>query len=44
MPSRGAQAGCVGYFVLIAGKQAPYFGRKGVIPVEHFPQPSADRP
>jgi uncharacterized protein YbcV (DUF1398 family) len=37
-------AGCVGYFVQIAGKQAQYFGRKGEIHIEHFPKPAADRP
>lgn len=30
-------AGCVGYFVLLAGRQAQYFGRKGEIHVEKFP-------
>ena len=30
-------AGCVGYFVLIAGRQAIYFGRNGESHVEPFP-------
>ncbi len=30
-------AGCVGYFVLIQGRKALYFGRKGEIHVEPFP-------
>lgn len=30
-------AGCVGYFVLIAGRQVQYFGRRGETHVEHFP-------
>jgi uncharacterized protein YbcV (DUF1398 family) len=34
-------AGCVGYFVLIAGRKALYFGRKGEIHMEMFPAPSA---
>ncbi|HUX43904.1 MAG TPA: hypothetical protein VMV57_04055 [Terracidiphilus sp.] len=33
-------AGCVGYFVLIAGRQAQYFGRKGEMRVEKFPAPA----
>jgi uncharacterized protein YbcV (DUF1398 family) len=33
-------AGCVGYFVLLAGRQAQYFGRKGEIHVEKFPAPA----
>lgn len=32
-----SNAGCVGYFVWIAGRQAQYFGRKGEIHVERFP-------
>jgi uncharacterized protein YbcV (DUF1398 family) len=32
-------AGCVGYFVQIAGRQALYFGRKGEVFVEPFPSP-----
>jgi uncharacterized protein YbcV (DUF1398 family) len=30
-------AGCVGYFVQIAGRCAVYFGRQGESHVEHFP-------
>ncbi len=30
-------AGCVGYFVQIAGRCVIYFGRKGESHVEHFP-------
>jgi uncharacterized protein YbcV (DUF1398 family) len=30
-------AGCVGYFVLIAGKCVQYFGRRGEIHTEWFP-------
>jgi uncharacterized protein YbcV (DUF1398 family) len=30
-------AGCVGYFVLITGRRAIYFGRNGDSHVEHFP-------
>ena len=30
-------AGCVGYFVHIAGRHAVYFGRKGEQHVERFP-------
>jgi uncharacterized protein YbcV (DUF1398 family) len=30
-------AGCVGYFVLLTGRQVQYFGRKGEIHVETFP-------
>ena len=30
-------AGCVGYFVLLAGHKAEYFGRKGEIFIEPFP-------
>ncbi|MGA8042933.1 MAG: hypothetical protein WCA37_09035 [Terracidiphilus sp.] len=33
-------AGCVGYFVLLAGRQAQYFGRKGETHVEKFPAPA----
>ncbi len=32
-----AAAGCVGYFVQIAGKCVQYFGRKGEIHTEWFP-------
>lgn len=31
------QAGCVGYFVLLTGRQVIYFGRKGQMHVEKFP-------
>jgi len=31
------EAGCVGYFVLIAGKRALYFGRNGEVHTEWFP-------
>jgi uncharacterized protein YbcV (DUF1398 family) len=34
-------AGCSGYFVLITGRQALYFGRKGEVYVEKFPTPKA---
>jgi uncharacterized protein YbcV (DUF1398 family) len=30
-------AGCVGYFVWIAGRHVQYFGRRGEVHVEHFP-------
>ena len=30
-------AGCVGYFVQIAGRRVIYFGRNGESHVEHFP-------
>jgi uncharacterized protein YbcV (DUF1398 family) len=30
-------AGCVGYFVLIAGKRVQYFGRNGEVHTEWFP-------
>ena len=33
-------AGCVGYFVLISGRCAQYFGRRGEIHVEPFPSPT----
>ena len=33
-------AGCVGYFVQITGRQALYFGRRGEVHIEPFPQPS----
>jgi len=32
-------AGCVGYFVQIAGRRALYFGRLGEVHVEPFPNP-----
>lgn len=35
-------AGCVNYFVYIAGRQALYFGRKGEVHVEKFPAPKAN--
>jgi uncharacterized protein YbcV (DUF1398 family) len=31
------QAGCVGYFVLLTGRQVIYFGRKGEMHIEKFP-------
>lgn len=34
---RSMAAGCVGYFVWIAGKQVNYFGRHGELHVERFP-------
>ncbi|HVC47332.1 MAG TPA: hypothetical protein VND90_08800 [Terracidiphilus sp.] len=37
-------AGCVGYFVLLAGRQAQYFGRKGEMHVEKFPAPANHQP
>ncbi len=30
-------AGCVGYFVWIAGRHVSYFGRKGEVHIERFP-------
>ncbi|HEY3599301.1 MAG TPA: DUF1398 domain-containing protein [Paraburkholderia sp.] len=35
---RTVAAGCVGYFVWIAGRQVQYFGRRGEIHVERFAQ------
>ena len=35
------EAGCVGYFVFIAGKRAIYLGRDGDMHVEHFPSAGA---
>lgn len=35
--SRSMAAGCVGYFVQIAGRQVLYFGRNGETYVERFP-------
>ncbi len=32
-------AGCVGYFVLLAGHKVQYFGRKGEIHIEPIPVP-----
>ena len=34
---RSMAAGCVGYFVWIAGKQVSYFGRLGELHIEKFP-------
>jgi uncharacterized protein YbcV (DUF1398 family) len=34
-------AGCVGWAVLLDGRQTQYFGRKGEIHIEHFPAPKA---
>lgn len=34
-------AGCVGYFVYIAGKRAVYLARNGEFHVEHFPAGAA---
>lgn len=34
-------AGCVGYFVQIAGRRVIYFGRNGENHVEHFPTATA---
>jgi len=34
---RTRAAGCVGYFVWIAGRQVQYSGRRGEIHTEHFP-------
>ncbi len=34
---RSMAAGCVGYFVQIAGRQVLYFGRNGEVHVERFP-------
>lgn len=36
--SRTMAAGCIGYFVWIAGRQVQYFGRRGEVHVERFPQ------
>jgi len=36
--SRTLAAGCVGYFVWITGRQVQYFGRRGEVHVERFPQ------
>jgi uncharacterized protein YbcV (DUF1398 family) len=35
--TRIAAAGCVGYFVSLAGRRAVYYGRTGETHVEHFP-------
>jgi uncharacterized protein YbcV (DUF1398 family) len=32
-----AAAGCVGYFVTLAGRRAVYYGRTGETHIEHFP-------
>jgi len=34
---RIAAAGCVGYFVTLAGQRAVYYGRTGETHIEHFP-------
>lgn len=34
---RTMEAGCVGYFVQISGKQVQYFGRNGEVHTEWFP-------
>jgi uncharacterized protein YbcV (DUF1398 family) len=34
---RTMAAGCVGYFVQITGRQVLYFGRKGEVHIERFP-------
>jgi uncharacterized protein YbcV (DUF1398 family) len=39
--ARIMEAGCVGYFVYLAGKRAVYLGRKGDMHVEHFPPAGA---
>lgn len=39
--TRTAEAGCVGYFVLLAGQQAQYFGRRGEVHIEPFPAPAS---
>lgn len=31
-------AGCVGYMVWLAGRHVSYFGRRGEVHLEHFPQ------
>jgi hypothetical protein len=36
-------AGCVGYFVQIAGRRAIYFGRNGEFHVEQFANTSTKR-
>jgi uncharacterized protein YbcV (DUF1398 family) len=36
---RIAAAGCVGYFVTVAGRRAVYYGRTGDTHVEWFPSP-----
>lgn len=35
-------AGCVNYFVYIAGRQTLYYGRNGDVHVEKFPAPKTD--
>jgi uncharacterized protein YbcV (DUF1398 family) len=35
-------AGCVGYFVNLAGKRATYLGRNGDTYVEYFPPPGSE--
>jgi uncharacterized protein YbcV (DUF1398 family) len=31
------KAGCIGYFVWVAGRHVQYFGRRGEVHTEHFP-------
>jgi len=38
--ARSMAAGCVGYFVQIAGRQVLYFGRNGEVHIERLPSPS----
>jgi uncharacterized protein YbcV (DUF1398 family) len=40
---RSMAAGCVGYFVWIAGRHVQYLGRRGEQHVEHFPNDPAGR-
>jgi uncharacterized protein YbcV (DUF1398 family) len=35
--TRTLAAGCVGYFVWIAGRKVQYFGRRGEVHTEYFP-------
>jgi uncharacterized protein YbcV (DUF1398 family) len=37
---RTSLAGCVGYIVWIAGRHVQYYGRRGEVHVERFPDPS----
>jgi uncharacterized protein YbcV (DUF1398 family) len=37
---RTMNAGCIGYFVWIAGRHVQYFGRRGEVHVERFPAKS----
>jgi uncharacterized protein YbcV (DUF1398 family) len=41
--ARLLDAGCVGYFVYLAGKRAIYLGRTGEMHIEHFP-PATPKP